>query len=328
LGAQANGLNVTYALGTAMSTTSTSGFAAAIAAAKSADAIVYAGGIDLTIEKEALDRLNITWPGNQLDLISQLESVGKPLIVVQFGGGQLDDSSLKASKTVNSILWAGYPGQSGGQALFDIITGKASPAGRLPITQYPANYVSQVPMTDMTLRPSATNPGRTYKWYTGTPIFDFGFGLHFTSFTFSWSTKPKSTYNIQNLLRSAGRSSPLDLATFDTFSVNVKNTGKVASDYVALLFVSGTFGPSPHPNKELVSYTRLHSISPGKSSQAKLAITLGAISRTDENGDKWVYPGSYQVALDTTGELSFKFELQGSAATIATWPRDNSTSSN
>ena len=53
---------------------------------------------------------------------------------------------------VNALIWGGYPGQSGGTALFDILTGKTAPAGRLPITQYPAEYADQVPMTDMTLR--------------------------------------------------------------------------------------------------------------------------------------------------------------------------------
>ena len=89
---------------------------------------------------------------------------------------------------MNAIVWAGYPGQSGGTALFDILTGKAAPAGRLPITQYPAAYVDQVPMTDMKLRQSATNPGRTCEWYTGSPVFEFGFGLHYTTFSFAWTS--------------------------------------------------------------------------------------------------------------------------------------------
>lgn len=107
MGAIHNGYNVTYVFGTNISTTDTSGFAAAVAAAQEADAVIYAGGIDLTIEAEGNDRLNITWPGNQLELIAKLQAVGKPLVVVQFGGGQLDDTTLKASVSVSiySIWW-------------------------------------------------------------------------------------------------------------------------------------------------------------------------------------------------------------------------------
>ena len=101
LGAQQAGFEVEYVLGTGVTTTNdTSGFAAAVAAAQGADAVVFAGGLDETVERESLDRLNVTWPGNQLDLVKELAAVGKPLIVAQFGGGQLDDSALKANRAV------------------------------------------------------------------------------------------------------------------------------------------------------------------------------------------------------------------------------------
>ncbi|RPD82233.1 glycoside hydrolase family 3 protein [Lentinus tigrinus ALCF2SS1-7] len=328
LGAQQAGFDVEYVFGTNVTTRNdTSGFPAAVAAAKRADAVIFAGGLDETVERESVDRLNVTWPGNQLDLVAELESVGKPLVVAQFGGGQLDDTALKNSRAVNAIIWGGYPGQSGGTALFDILTGKAAPAGRLPITQYPAAYADQVPMTDMTLRPSATNPGRTYKWYTGAPVFEFGFGLHYTTFSFAWAGAPRTpttSYSIAQLVSKGKQSAAfLDLAPLDTFGVRVTNTGKVTSDYVALLFVSGSFGPAPHPNKQLVSYTRVHSLAPRKSTVAELPVTLGAIARADETGAKWVYPGTYTVALDTTGELKHTFTLTGQATMIADWPSDS-----
>ena len=227
---------------------------------------------------------------------------------------------------VNALIWGGYPGQSGGTALFDILTGKTAPAGRLPITQYPAAYAEQVPMTDMTLRPSATNPGRTYKWYSGKPVFEFGFGLHYTTFAFGWASAPRRSFSIAQLV-AHGRANAafVDLAPLDTFAVRVRNTGRTTSDYVALLFVSGAFGPAPHPNKQLVAYTRLHGLAPGKSDVAELTVTLGAIARADESGVKWVYPGTYTVALDTTGELKHTFTLTGEAAKIADWPTDTSS---
>ncbi len=62
--------------------------------------MIFAGGLDETVEREEIDRLNVTWPGNQLELVAELEKVGKPLVVAQFGGGQLDDTALKNSKAV------------------------------------------------------------------------------------------------------------------------------------------------------------------------------------------------------------------------------------
>lgn len=165
-GFQAQWSGVTFFQGTQIDTTDTSNFAAALAGAAAADIIIYCGGIDITVEAEGLDRTNIAWPGNQLTLISQLAALKKSLIVVQFGGGQVDDSTLLSNAGVNAILWAGYPGQAGGNALRDILDGTRSVAGRLPITQYPANYINQVSLFNPGLRPTTSiNPGRTYMWY-------------------------------------------------------------------------------------------------------------------------------------------------------------------
>ena len=99
-GAQEARFEVESVLGTSTTTNDTSGFAAAVEAAARADVVVFAGGLDESVEAEQLDRLTVTWPGNQLDLIQQLASVGKPLVVVQFGGGQVDDSALNANTGV------------------------------------------------------------------------------------------------------------------------------------------------------------------------------------------------------------------------------------
>ena len=106
LGAQQAGFDVDYVFGANITTNDTSGFAAAVQAAKGADAIIFAGGLGENVESEELDRLNVTWPGNQLDLVRELAAVGKPLIVAQFGGGQLDDSALKADRAVRKLLFS------------------------------------------------------------------------------------------------------------------------------------------------------------------------------------------------------------------------------
>ncbi|KAI0052761.1 glycoside hydrolase family 3 protein [Auriscalpium vulgare] len=320
---QSAGFNVNFVNGTGIDSNDTSGFAAAVTAAADADAIVYAGGIDQTIEAEGLDRMSITWPGNQLDLITQLAAQHKPLVVLQVSGGQVDSSSLKSNQGVNALLWAGYLSQSFGTAVVDILTGKVAPAGRLPVTQYPADYVNQIPMTDMTLRPNSStgSPGRTYKWYTGTPVFPFGFGLHYTNFSLSWAATPKASYSIQDLLSAAENVEFTDLAPLDTFHLSVKNTGHVASDYVALLFKNSTAGPAPAPLKELVSYARAHSVAAGKATTLALNVTLGSVARVNENGDYALFPGTYDLSVDTAGLLKYTFELTGQSAIITSWPQ-------
>ncbi|ETS85642.1 hypothetical protein PFICI_03667 [Pestalotiopsis fici W106-1] len=145
---QAKWQNATYSLGTAINTEDSSNFSSAIELASASDYIIYCGGIDGCIEGQARDRTTISWPGNQLRLVGELSALGKPLVVVQFGGGQLDDSVLLANDSVSAIVWAGYPGQSGGDALVDLLDGTLAFAGRLPITQYPAHYVDETEMVD------------------------------------------------------------------------------------------------------------------------------------------------------------------------------------
>lgn len=100
-GAKNAGLSVTYVQGLAnVRDTSTAGFAAAIAAAQAADVVVFAGGLDEEVEREGKDRTTIVWPGAQLDLLAALQNVGKPLVVLQFGGGQADSTALKGSNKV------------------------------------------------------------------------------------------------------------------------------------------------------------------------------------------------------------------------------------
>jgi len=303
--------------GAAINSNSTIEFDAAISAAKRSDIIFYFGGIDNTIETEGLDRKSITWPATQLDLISRLSKIGKPLVVVQFGGGQVDDTPLLQNKNVNAILWAGYPGQSGGSAVLDIVTGKASVAGRLPVTQYPAKYADEVSIFNINLRPNKAQafPGRTYKWYTGKAVLPFGHGLHYTTFQAEWGNKFEKTYNIQRLPKGN------DATPFTSVSVKITNTGKRVSDYVGLLFLSSSnAGPTPRPIKSLVSYGRLHDIPQGRAKELKLDLNLGALARSDEKGNLVIYPGDYTLALDNDASVSLKFTLEGKQAIIDSLP--------
>lgn len=131
----------------------------------------------------------MTWTTNHLDLNFELGALGKSLVVVQFGGGQLNDTALLQNPNVSAIIWAGYPAQTGGNAVLDVLSGAKSIAGRLPVAQYPAGYMSEVSIFNPVLRANATFPGRTYTWYTGDAVLPFGYGLHYNNFTFSWNQR-------------------------------------------------------------------------------------------------------------------------------------------
>ncbi|KAK0630240.1 glycoside hydrolase family 3 protein [Bombardia bombarda] len=295
---------------------------AALAAANKADIVLYFGGTDLSISAEDKDRDAIAWPAAQLSLINKLAALGKPLTVIQLGD-QVDDTPLLTNKNISAVLWAGYPGQAGGTAVLDIITGKTAPAGRLPVTQYPAAYTDQVPLTEMALRPTANSPGRTYRWYKA-PVLPFGHGLHYTTFNttldhpFSTTSNTDNTYSIESLYFrcDAKTVKQADLCRFTpAIAVNVTNTGNLTSDYVVLLFVAGEFGPQPYPIKTLVAYKRLRDIQPGETVRAELDVTLGALARVDLTGSTYLYPGNYRLFVDVDGgaaeaggETSFTLE--------------------
>ncbi|CEO59533.1 Putative Beta-xylosidase XylA [Penicillium brasilianum] len=324
---KASKMDVTYALGTNISSTTTVGFADAISAAKKSDVIIFAGGIDNTIEAEGMDRQNITWPGNQLQLIKELSDLGKPLVVLQMGGGQVDSSSLKTNKNVNALIWGGYPGQSGGQALLDIITGKRAPAGRLTTTQYPAEYALQFPATDMSMRPGGSNPGQTYMWYTGTPVYEFGHGLFYTTFKTSLSRAKGSvdaaSFDIVDLLsRSHDGYNVIEQLPFLNFTVSITNSGSVSSDYTAMLFANTTAGPKPYPNKWLVGFDRLGSIKPHSSEMMTIPVSLDNVARTDSLGNRVIYPGKYELALNNERSAVLSFTLTGDETVISKWPLD------
>jgi beta-D-xylosidase 4 len=176
------------------------------------------------------------------------------------------------------------------------------------------------------------------------PIYEFGYGEHYTTFSYKWARALASSYNIQDLAAAGMNVSYLDNALFATLAVDVTNTGQgtqltichdqlphsllppVTSDYVSLLFASGTFGPAPYPNKVLVSYARSHSIAPGSTATVELRITLGNLARADASGNFWLYPGMYELALDTSGVLTTNFELTGTAAQITQFPQNTMTS--
>lgn len=287
----------------------------AVAAAKDSDYILYFGGQDTSAAAEGKDRTTLNWPEAQITLIQKLAGLGKPLVVIQ-QGDMVDNTPLLNTKGVNSILWASWPGQDGGPAVMDIVTGTRAVAGRLPVTQYPTSY-TKLAMTDMNLRPGGSNPGRTYRWYSNATQ-NFGYGLHYTTFKASFGTFSTS-FSIQDLLSSC-KNEFQDTCTFPSLPVTIQNTGNTTSDFVTLAFVKGDSGPKPLPLKTLAAYKRVKDVASGQTASESLEWTLGNIARHDEKGNTVLYPGSYQILLDEPTQAIFNFTLTGSQAILDQWP--------
>ena len=179
-------------------------------------------------------------------------------------------------------------------------------------------------MTNMNLRPGPGNPGRTYKW-CNSAVYEFGYGMHYTTFsTTSYKAQSKTTYEISILTKGCSENyldkCAFDTFPFDTFLVTVHNTGKMASDFTTLGFISGQYGPAQYPRKQLVAYQRLHSVAPGTSHIAQLKLTLRSLARIDDKGNSILYPGDYALLIDVPTQNSFNLTLTGGQVMLDGWP--------
>ena len=291
-------INISYALGCLVNSSNQSGFAEAIELARSADVVIFIGGIDESIERETRDRTSIALPNIQLTLIEQLEKVIRaPLHLVIMSGGGLDLSYVRDSNQCGSLIWMGYAGQSGGLALANVMFGQYNPGGRLPMTFYPASYVDAVSMFDMQMRPSPTNPGRTYKFYTGEAIFEFGYGLSYTTFNYSWyNDSIHSIVTIDSLMQNNPNGKRLRL---QLYRVNVTNVGERAGSDVVLAFImpprNSLVDPSP-PLKRLFGFERVQ-LDANQTTQVFFPLNIDSLLTIAQDGSKWLEPGSHKILI-------------------------------
>lgn len=197
---------------------------AAIAAARSADLVVFAAGLNQRVEGEEMrvhaagfaggDRTSLDLPEPQQRLLEQVHATGKPVILVLMNGSAL--SINWADRTIPAIVEAWYPGGEGGRAIADLIAGDFSPAGRLPVTFY-ASADQLPPFKDYAMR------GRTYRYFAGKPLYPFGYGLSYTQFRYD------------GLRLSLSRMRP---GQTTQLSVNITNVGGRDGDEVVQLYLS------------------------------------------------------------------------------------------
>ena len=200
-----------YAEGCNISCTTTT-FDNATDAAKEADVTLAFVGIDHTIEHEGGDRTSIGLVGHQQDLLQALRKAARgPLIVVLVHGGPL--SSSWAKDNADAVVDAIDGGEAAGTALAQMLFGVVSPSGMLPYTLLPESYAQENDFLNMSMR---APPGRTYRFYTGQPLWPFGFGMSYATFAYSWAQSAPGALSIAQ--GNAAR-----------FVIAVENTGAVAS---------------------------------------------------------------------------------------------------
>ncbi|KAG0623933.1 hypothetical protein M758_3G212400 [Ceratodon purpureus] len=249
---------------------------AAEEAAEQADAVVLMVGLSQAQEKEGRDRISLLLPGHQQALVSAVveAAAGRPVVLVILSGGPVDVSFANEDPRIQGIIWAGYPGQAGGQAIADAVFGLVNPGGRLPQSWYYENYTN-IDMSNMNMRPNASTgyPGRTYRFFTGTPLYEFGYGLSYSDFSYTRFAAPQSIMapplrhqlcssdkaviksNLNCLDREKGACKDSSIQV----TVSVRNHGPLSGDHSVLLYSKPpSSGVDGAPLKQLVSFERVH----------------------------------------------------------------------
>ena len=250
------------------------------AAANAADAIVLVLGLSPRVEGEQMnvalegfkdgDRTGLDLPKSQQRLLETMLAYRKPTALVLLNGSAV--AVNWAAEHVPAILTAWYPGQEGGTAVADVLFGIYSPAGRLPVTFY-RSAADLPPFEDYRMQ------GRTYRYFTGVPLFPFGHGLSYTRFSYS------------GLRLSSSRIRPDEAVQV---TVSVKNDGNRAGEEVVQLYVKDEAASVPVPIRSLQGFSRV-SLAPGQQKTVTFALTPGALSVLDKDMRRVVEPGFFTV---------------------------------
>jgi len=291
------GGTVTLTQGCDMVNASEYNVTAAVAAAQAADIVVLAIGINDQVESEGMDRTTIALPGAQGNLSLAVLAVGKPTVVLLLNGGTLGVDAIAAWPVGSlAIVEVFFPGESGGVAIAAQLTGAVNRWGKLPITMFSLS----TPLSTTNFSMTAA-PGRSYKYYTGKPLWPFGWGLSYTTFgiTGAAALDGGSADGPLTLTRATDRA---------VYVVTVNNTGSVAGDEVVQVFVSPAAPrrlgyPVPGSNdtaalQVLVGFERV-TLSPGQSTTVTFNVTASTFADVDGNGDRVLRNGAYRLFAST-----------------------------
>ena len=282
--------------------------AEAVAAARSADVALLFLGLSPRLEGEEMpvqiegfrggDRLTIDLPKVQEKLMRAVAATGTPTVLVLLNGSAVAVNWADAH--LPAIVEAWYPGQAAGTAIADVLFGDYNPAGRLPVTFY-RSLEGMLPFEDYSME------GRTYKYFTGFPLYPFGHGLSYTSFTYSDLQATKTVR--------AGE--PVEV------SVTVTNSGRRAGDEVVQLYLTDREASVPVPARKLAGFRRVH-LEVGGSQRVTFTIDPRDLSLITDDTRRVIEPGVFDLSVGgkqpgfsgtadaaTTGVVSGQFNVTG-----------------
>jgi len=274
----------------------------AVDIAEKADAVILVLGLTQRLEGEEMpikvdgfeggDRTHLKLPKTQRELMKAVVAAGKPVILVLLNGSAL--AVNWADENVDAIITAGYPGQEGGNAVADVLLGDYNPAGRLPVTYYKS--VDQLPAFE-----NYDMQNRTYKYFTGEPLYPFGYGLSYTSFEYSNLEVPETAIT-GNAVK---------------VSVNVKNSGNVDGEEVVQLYLKDEVASTPRPLHQLEGFQRIF-LKAGESATVEFELQPRQFSiignediRVIESGDFSIFVGGSQPGVKNANAIFGKVKLTG-----------------
>jgi beta-glucosidase len=250
--------------------------------ARTADATIAVLGISGMLEGEEGeslaspsfgDRLDYNIPRNQVDYLKKLKNGNKnPVIAVITGGSPMNLAEVQELADAVLLVW--YPGEEGGNAVADILFGKVSPSGKLPVT-FPRSYDQLPPYTDYSMK------GRTYRYMSAEPLYPFGFGLSYTSFSYSGLVLSKSVIGKEETL---------------TAEVTITNTGKFSSDEVAQLYITHEGAGPDAPLYALKGFRRV-TIAAGSSAKVSFSLGPDQLALVNQQGKSIVPAGRIRISV-------------------------------
>ncbi|EGD72666.1 hypothetical protein PTSG_04397 [Salpingoeca rosetta] len=303
-----NGMsNTVSAMGSGVLACTDASIQEAVNVAKDADYVVLLIGINDTIEAESNDRTSIDLPQCQHKLTAAIAHLNKTTAAVLINGGMLAIEQEK--KQLPAIIEAGYPGFYGGAAIAKTIFGDNNHlGGKLPYTVYPADYIHKINMSDMEM---TNSPGRSYRYYTGQPLWPFGFGLAYTTFSVQSPGPSASTF-------ATGSNTSFSLP------VHVVNTGKRTGDTVVQVYMAPVSLPhrSFSLKKQLIAFERVH-LTPNQRLGVTIPLSADVFNMVDPvTGNVVSTPGSYRLVVSdgVAPTLRFSVSLHGDEVVVEKFP--------
>jgi beta-glucosidase len=239
------------------------------------------------------DRLDYNIPKNQIDYLRKLKNGNtKPVIAVITGGSPMNLAEVQELADAVLLVW--YPGEEGGNAVADILFGKVSPSGKLPVT-FPKSLDQLPPYEDYSIK------GRTYRYMKAEPLYPFGFGLSYTKFSYSGLQLSKTKIKKEETV---------------TAEVILTNTGKVAGHEVVQVYITHENMGTEAALFALKGFQRV-SLAPGASMKVSFILTPEKLAVVDEKGRTVVPAGKIMVSIGGALPGSRSEELGAAKAAVA-----------